>query len=272
LYTYRKIRNIFYHKLYLKKKNCFLIPSTFNKNNLYEYCGKITCLVFPGKRLMCEFFFFHIRPLRGGVTLVRSPYVVRCTPVHEHDESPRRSGGGGEGRCAFRAGLRVGRARRCVDRGSPIVGGVGRGTTKIPWTDRERAWQGAHCICGMTFIVLSLTTCDAIRWSLLPLSTVVIASVAAVARAWRFLCAGPKTSHASSVSRRSRAAEKLALSLVGKPLRVLRACARVRVNICHMAPPTLHYAVCSTLAPRQLSSSRQKCIFFFYFINFNYYS
>jgi len=121
----------------------------------------------------------------------------------------------------------------------PYCGRGGRGTMKIPWTDRERAWQGAHCICGMTFVVLSLATCDAIRWSLLLLSTVVIASVAAVARAWRFLCAGPKTSHASSVSRRSRAAEKLALSLVGSPLRVLRACARVRVNICHMALPPL---------------------------------
>lgn len=111
--------------------------------------------------------------------------------------------------------------------------------------------------------------------SLLPLSTVVvIAAVAAVARAWRFLCVCPRTPHATPVSRRSRAAGKLALSPVGNrsDYYTTRACARVRVNICHMAPPTLRHAACPTLAPRQLSSPRQKCIIIFSFINFNYYS
>lgn len=100
--------------------------------------------------------------------------------------------------------------------------------------------------------------------SLLPLSTVVvIAVVAAVARAWRFLCVCPKTPHATPASRRSRAAGKLALSPSANALTIIQ---RVRVNICHMAPPTLRHAACPTLTPRQLSSPRQKYIIFFYLL------
>jgi len=53
--------------------------------------------------------------------------------------------GGARGLCAFRAGLRVGRARRCVDRGSPLVG-EGRGGQR---RFRERIESGrgrAHTV------------------------------------------------------------------------------------------------------------------------------
>lgn len=140
-------------------------------------------------------------------------------------------------RCVFGVGWRVGRAWRCIYHGFP---GVEGGQRRF----RERIESGrgrAHCICGMTFVVLSLTTCDAVRWSLLPpppppssLFVVItrhcsIAVVAAVARAWILVCRLEDAHHYTSpVSRRSRAAGKLALSLVGPPTVIQR----VHVRVC----------------------------------------
>lgn len=109
------------------------------------------------------FFFSHPTTSSPWRRRSRALTAVHCTcrTVHEHDES--QWGGGGK-RCVFGAGWRVGRAWRCVYHGFP---GVEGGQRRF----RERIESGrgrAHCICGMTFVVLSLTTCDAVRWSLLP--------------------------------------------------------------------------------------------------------
>jgi len=167
------------------------------------------------------------------------------------------------------------------------------GASKIPWTDRERAWQGALYLWNDLRCPLSHNVRRGTVVAVAAAAAAVVVVVVCSHHSSLLDCRGGRSCqsvdscvparrrtplHQSSVAKVTCCGKTRPLPRRPADCNTTRACARVRVNICHMALPLFCHAACPTVAPRLAAFlfPLKTNFFYFYFIciiiiHFDYY-